>query len=206
MFDADTIALINRAPALEGLDLVALPQRLTEAYASIVTARIRIRRTATTRPTIPDATAQTVDEMQRLAFALEGFLSAVPEREDRAAAGFVAGTAHHVALLAEKATGTEPRPTALGLAGISPEVSATLLFLIAEATADAAEMSKAILVQTDDPVERALLEAVQHLANGRLPQLLDEDIPAPDVFPANQSDQPRCQVVVLHVATRRSLG
>ena len=148
MFDADTVALITRAPALQDLDLAALPQRLTNAYASIVAARIRIRRTPTTRPTLPDVTAQTVGAMQRLAFALEGYLSAVPEREDRAAAGFVAGTAHHVALLAEKITATQPRPTALGLAGISPEVSATLLFLIAEATADAAEMSKAILVQT----------------------------------------------------------
>ena len=182
MFDADTVALITRAPALQDLDLAALPQRLTNAYASIVAARIRIRRTPTTRPTLPDVTAQTVGEMQRLAFALEGYLSAVPEREDRAAAGFVAGTAHHVALLAEKITATQPRPTALGLAGISPEVSATLLFLIAEATADAAEMSKAILVQTDDPVERALLNAVQHLANGRLAQLLDADTPAADVF------------------------
>ena len=74
--------------------------------------------------------------------------------------------------------------------GISPEVSATLLFLIAEATADAAEMSKAILVQTDDPVEGALLEAVQHLANGRLAQLLDADTPPADVFlQTNRADQ-----------------
>ena len=37
-------------------------------------------------------------------------------------------------------------------------------------------------LQTDDPVERALLNAVQHLANGRLAQLLDADTPAADVF------------------------
>ena len=182
MFDADTVALIRRAPVLDGLDLDALPQRLTDAYASIVAARIRTRRTATTPATIPDATAQTVAEMQRLAFALEGLLSAVPEREDRAAAGFVAGTAHHVALLAERVTATAPRPSTLSLDGISPEVSATLLFLIAEATADAAEVSKAISIGSDDAVERALLEAVQHLANGRLAQLLDADTPPADAF------------------------
>ena len=53
MFDADTVALIARAPVLEGLDLAALPQRLTDAYASIVAARIRIRRTANTPPRDP---------------------------------------------------------------------------------------------------------------------------------------------------------
>ena len=58
MFDADTVALILRAPVLEGLDLAALPQRLTAAYASIVAARIRTRRAVTTQPTIPEATAQ----------------------------------------------------------------------------------------------------------------------------------------------------
>ena len=66
MFDADTVALIARAPVLEGLDLAALPQRLTDAYASIVAARIRIRRTANTPPRIPEVTAQTVREMKRL--------------------------------------------------------------------------------------------------------------------------------------------
>ena len=159
--------------------------RLTDAYASIVAARIRIRRTANTPPRIPEeipeVTAQTVREMKRLAFALEGLLSAVPERQDRAAAGFVAGTAHHVVRLAETLTATERRPSAVRLSGISPEVSATLLFLIAEATADAAEVAKGILVQTDNPVERALLEAVQHLANGKLVQLLDADTPPADV-------------------------
>jgi hypothetical protein len=41
MFDADTVALIAAAPHLDGLDLTTLPQRLTNAYASIVAARIR---------------------------------------------------------------------------------------------------------------------------------------------------------------------
>ena len=187
MFDADTVALITRAPALQGLDLAALPQRLTDAYASIVAARIRIRRTTHTpsatpgAPATPEVTAETVSEMKRLAFTLEGLLSAVPEREDRVAAGFVAGTAHHVARLAETLTAPEPRPSALSFSGISPEVSATLLFLIAEATADAAEVAKGILVQSDDPVERALLEAVQHLAKGTLVQLLDANTPPADV-------------------------
>lgn len=102
MFDADTVALIAGAPGLEGLDLAALPQRLTDAYASIVAARIRLRQAAGEPIRLPEVTARTLDEMRRLAFSLEAFVSVLPERRDRAAAGFVAGTAHDVSLLAER--------------------------------------------------------------------------------------------------------
>ena len=190
MFDPDTVALIRRAPVLADLDLAALPQRLTDAYANIVAARIRTRRTPTASEGLPEAVGHTVAEMQRLAFAMEGLLSAVPEREDRAAAAFVAGTAHHVALLAERTTASGPRPSTLEPDGIAPEVSATLLFLIAEATADAAEMSRAFSIQSDDTVEEALLEALQRLADGRLRELLEADVPSPDVFlQTNPTDQ-----------------
>ena len=43
MFDPITSALIAASPPLEGLDLDALPKRLTEAFADIVAARIRLR-------------------------------------------------------------------------------------------------------------------------------------------------------------------
>ena len=43
MFDPITAALIAASPPLEGLDLDALPKRLTEAFADIVAARIRLR-------------------------------------------------------------------------------------------------------------------------------------------------------------------
>jgi hypothetical protein len=190
MFDADTVALITRAPALEGLDLGTLPQRLTDAYASIVAARIRLRQAVGAPIELPEVTTRTIQEMRRLAFSLEAFVSVVPERDDRAAAGFVAGTAHHVSLLAERLVKPEARPSTLAADGISPEVSATLLFLIAEAVADAAEMSKAIIVQTNDPVERELLDAVRHLANGHLAQLLDADVPVVErLLDANRPTQ-----------------
>ena len=48
MFDPDTVALMAQAPPLEGLDLTRLPQDLTEVYAEIVTARIRLRELAIT--------------------------------------------------------------------------------------------------------------------------------------------------------------
>jgi DEAD/DEAH box helicase len=176
MFDADTVALIAGAPTLDGLDLAALPLRLTDAYASIVAARVRLREAAEEGAWLPIETVQTVAEMRRLAFTHEGLVAASPQRPDRAAAAFVAGAAHHIGLLAERLRNRH-RPTKLGAQGVAPEVSATLLFLIAEASADAAEMAKDISIANDDVVETRLLSSLQHLAFGRLRQLLDQELP-----------------------------
>ena len=43
MFDPITADLIRSAPPLEGLDLKGLPRELTDAFATVVSARIRLR-------------------------------------------------------------------------------------------------------------------------------------------------------------------
>jgi hypothetical protein len=126
MYDADTVALIAGAPRIDGLDLADLLRRLTDAYASIVATRIRLRPTPGDRAS-PAVVANVIAEMRRLAFTHEAFVSVLPDRADRASAAFVAGSAHHVCLMAEQVVGSPSRPTELGLAAISPEVSATLL-------------------------------------------------------------------------------
>lgn len=181
MFDSETVDLISGAPSLDGLNLAELPQLLTKAYTTIVSARIRLRESV-------DEDKQSADiikinsEMRRLAFTQEAFVSVLAQRENRAAAAFVGGTAHYVSLLAEKIWIKELKPSYLGYQAISPEVSATLLFMIAEANADAAEMSKSIIVQTDDTVVAALLIAICNLAKGRLRAVLQLDMPSPDQF------------------------
>lgn len=186
MFDADTVTLISGAPPLSGLDLAELPQRLTNAYAAIVAARIRIREQRGD-DVLPEDVAEIVSEMKRLAFTHEAFVSVIAERENRAAAAFVAGAAHHISLLAAKVHAGEPRPSHLGFQAISPEVSATLLFLIAEASADAAEMAKSIVVPIGNCIEASLLTAIKHLANGRLRQLIDVKCPSPEQLLATDS-------------------
>ncbi len=177
MFDADTIDLMRSAPKLDGLDLEALPQRLTETYASIVAARIRVREEG--GATVSAVLSAMIEEMRRLAFSLGALVSVVPGRENRASAAFVAGAAHHVGVMAANLASGERPPCMLGLQSISPAVSATLLFLIAEASADAAEMGKAIRVDTADPVEGALLQSIVHLARGELGQVLALPTPGP---------------------------
>lgn len=176
MFDPDTVTLMSNAPSLDGLNQDKIPQMLTEAYAEIVAARIRMRDLkdgGEDRDNVPSV----IEAMRRLAFTQEAFVATSEERENRASASFVAGAAHHACLLAESLLEDGRSTSSLSFDGISPEISATLLFLSAEASADAAEMAKYIRVDTDDHVEAALLFAIKYLATGQLTDLLALELP-----------------------------
>ncbi|HEY2664210.1 MAG TPA: DEAD/DEAH box helicase, partial [Candidatus Binataceae bacterium] len=72
-------------------------------------------------------------------------------------------------------------------AAVSSDVCAALLFLIAEAHADAAEAAKRILPDLDQTgaVERALLIAIRNLAQGRLFDIVRPDLPELDTKPGD---------------------
>ncbi|HBP1176241.1 DEAD/DEAH box helicase [Pseudomonas aeruginosa] len=186
MFDNDTVELINRAPELDGLDLAELPKQLTEAYASIVSARICLRE-GTEQTGLPDDLIEIIKQMTRLAFSLEAIVSASEDAENRMAAAFVAGSAHHVILLAQELMPKNIKSSTLSAYGVSPEVSATLLFLIAEASSDAAETAKKIIVSGEDSIEASVLKAIYHLANGSLLKILATRVPSPDKFQSTDS-------------------
>src|SRR5450830_612385 len=159
MFDADTSKLISGAPELDELDLENLSQRFTDAYVSILTARIRLRK-LTEEASPPEDVKIISAQMRKIAFANEAFVSVLPDRENRASAAFVAGAAHHVSLMGSKIGEIEKSATKLTHNAIAPEVSATLLFMVAEATSDAAEMSKEIFAPLDSIIEKPLLDAI----------------------------------------------
>lgn len=179
MFDSDTSALVAGAPELDGLDLSSLPEQLTDAYASIVTARVRMRTLADGIP-LPDDIEEIAAQMRRIAFTNEAFVSALPNRENRASAAFVAGAAHHVSLMAARMGSTEKPQTRLTFDSVSPEVSATLLFMIAEATADSAEMAKEIVLPQGQLIEGQLLNAIIKLSRGELISVSEIDLPNVD--------------------------
>ncbi|RAZ82958.1 helicase [Mesorhizobium hawassense] len=177
MFDPTTAALIRAAPPLEGLDLENLPKRLTEAFADIVSARIRLR--GATAEADDEALLATVAELRRIAAAHETYAALLPDRENRASAAFVAASAHQAVSLALRG---DHAPSKVDMAVVSPEVCATLLFLLAEAHADAAEAAKRIVPAPDaGPIERALLLAIRYLAQGRLGEIVGTDEPEIDV-------------------------
>jgi len=175
MFDPVTSALITAAPPLTGLDLEDLPKRLTKAFADIVSARIRLREAKTENSS--QELKNTLLDMHRLAAAQEAFVSLLPDRENRSAAAFVAASAHQVCLMGA----AEATSSYVTGSSVAPEISATLLFLVAEAHADAAESAKHISVVREgiSEVEKSLLLAIQFLALGRPKQI--EDMPLPVV-------------------------
>ncbi|MCW0389921.1 DEAD/DEAH box helicase [Xanthomonas sacchari] len=192
MFDSSTVSLIKSAPDLEGLDLNALPNALTAAYAKIVTARVRLRESINQSDQIglEEDVAATVTEMRRLAFSQEALISLSPNRDDRAAGAFVSGAAHHVVLQALRLLSSRNGVSELTVDGVSAEVSATLLFLIAESHADSAEMAKLIKPPEEGQhVERVLLNAIANLGIGALDKILAAEEPSSTLFLAADPGQ-----------------
>lgn len=207
MFDPVTVDLIARAPPLDELDLEELPRRFTNAYAEIIAARVRMRGLVD-KQSRTEALAELIDEMRRLAAAQEAFVATDPSRESRAAAAFVAGAAHQLCLMAEIVDAVDgddeaeeddedaggefpdglPRLTYIDAVRAAPELCATLLFLIADAQPDAAEMAKRIRPPEGSTGEAQLIRAVSDLAAGRLGGLITKDAPAyeelDDISPA----------------------
>lgn len=142
MYDPTTAALIRSTPELDDLDTEALPDRLARAFAEIVSARVMLREGGDDVVSL----SETTRFARRLAQTNEALVAIDPDRKNRAAAGFVAASAYQ--LLFQARTLTEPEPTISFVTpeGISPEISAMLLFLVAEASADAAEVAAAMRV------------------------------------------------------------
>ncbi len=193
MFDRATESLIQGAPALDGLDLENLPKEFTRIYASIVAVRMRLRglagsSTQTAEPDETDArrTAEALSEIEKevrllaeLASVQEAFIAISPDRQDRQSAAFVAGTAHYVLAQAFRLLEVHNGQRRLEKNSIPAEVSATILFLIAGSSADAAEMSNEINTAHHEQgsVRYQLLLDIQRFARGKL-----NDIAEPKEF------------------------
>lgn len=186
MFDENTAALIRSTPELTDFDRDALPDLLTNAFAQIAMARVKLR--ADDEP-LPEELQKIIETIGRLAATNEALVSALPDREDRQAAAFVSGTSHQLCLNAKQLRSGVIATTFLGPRSISSDIAALLLFLVAEATSDAAEVSKAIRSNTDDPITEALIRSLLDLAAGRLHSLLERPIPDAEVlFIGDQSE------------------
>jgi hypothetical protein len=174
MFDPITTALIQNAPAFDGLDIEGLPKKLTSAFADIVSARIRLRAASETGER--EELVEILDELRRVAASHAAYVTLLPERENRAAAAFVAASAHQACMVGQPAEATGSR---VDVVAVSPEICSTLLFLVAEAHADAAEAAKRIVPDANDAnnVETALLFAIRNLAQGNLIAVVRAEIP-----------------------------
>ncbi|WP_445392784.1 DEAD/DEAH box helicase [Stenotrophomonas pavanii] len=188
MFDPVTIDLISAAPPLRSLDLEELPRRFTNAFAEIVAARVRLRGTGDVEER-SEILVELLDQMRRLAATQELMVATAPDRADRAAAAFVAGTAHQLCLMAEVVSGNdEGRLPFIDAIRASPEICSALLFLIADSQSDAAEMAKRLAFEEDDrSAEAQLIKAISDLAAGRLESIIEKKDGADYERPSDRS-------------------
>nr|MDA3834921.1 hypothetical protein [Spirochaetales bacterium] len=176
MYDQDTVALIHAMPSLDGLDRRSLPDLLTETFAQIAATRIRLRDHDDKEP--PEELAKLFKQMRRLAYTNEALVSALPERDDRSAAAYVAASAHQLCLNADRLFNGNSERTFVGIQSISSDIAAMLLFMAAEATSDAGEISKTLTWQPNNAIEVALITSLRDLARGKLLALTGRSIPS----------------------------
>ena len=184
MFDDPTSELIRSAPELSGLKPNSLPKALTKAYAEIVAVRLSFRKMAdgtSNAAHLLEPLQTELERLRKIAFTQEAIASVNPEGPQRRGAAFLAATAHYVTLQAQRLLSPADRNDLdpLTPSGIAPEVAATLLFLAAGASPDAAEMSHQIQLSDVLPqFERRLLKDIKLLATGDLDALLaDSTVP-----------------------------
>ncbi len=167
MYDPVTASLIRSAPDLPELDREELPDALSRAFAQIVSARVLLR----DEDDDANALAETIDFAKRLAHTNEALVAIDPNRDNRAAAGFVAATAYQ--LVYQAMVLREPRrPFAfLKHDSISPDISSMLLFLAADASADASEVGRTIQCPTGAPLQSEIILHLIMLAQGQVEQI-----------------------------------
>jgi hypothetical protein len=169
MFDAETTSFIQSTVPLEGLDLAKLPQQLTQAYASVVSARLGAVNIGAGE--IPSNWRSMISELRRIAETYEGLTIFLPEDDNqRPSCAFVAGSAHFTLNQAERIqanrSGDEQSFPSLSPYAVAPEVAAALLFLIGGHQADAAETAKTFNKEDASPVSKQLLDFIAALASG----------------------------------------
>lgn len=168
MYDPITAALIRDAPGLPGLDVERLPETLSEMFAKIAGARVRLRNMSADEAAIQE----TITFASRLAQTNEALVAVAPDREDRRAAAFVAATAHQLVIQATQLGGERPAAS-LGQQAISSDLAAMLLFLIGQSTADATEMARSIR-SSGNLLEVRLIESLRQLALGNVEEMSND--------------------------------
>lgn len=133
MFDPSSRALLREAPDLPGLDPETLDELLTAAHIELATVRL-LSREGESEPA-----SGVIDRVRRLASTFEAYVALNLRPEQTRAAAFVAASAHQI-LSRVRETALD-RPTVISSDAIGSSISATLLFLIADRAADAAEVA-----------------------------------------------------------------
>ena len=132
MFDPVTTANLSSAPGLDGIDPERLPRRLTDAYVQVSVA------SAFLDGVQEHVDSGLLDEIESVARAQETLALVIPDAELRRAAAHVAARAYQVLA---SASGLEEH-SEFHASSIPAAISSMLLFIVADATADAEEVAR----------------------------------------------------------------
>lgn len=181
MFDTSSRLLLRGAPDLPGLDPETLDELLTAAYIELATVRLMPKQGG-------DASdADVFDRVRRLASTFEAYVALNLRPEQIRAAAFVAGTAHQI--LSRLREPRPNQPTLVSSDAIGSAISATLLFLIADRAADAAEVATQLRAKDERrPIRRSLILCIREFATGNLAALTDRDLNVDAVLRSNSRE------------------
>lgn len=169
MFDASSRALLHQAPDLAGLDPQTLDELLTEAHIELATVRILARESE------GDVVSNVLDRIRRLASTFEAYVALNLRPEQERASAFVAASAHQI--LARVRELSTDLPTLVSGDSIGSAISATLLFLIADRSADAAEMAGQLKARHEPrAVRRSVILCLRELVTGNLSALTERHL------------------------------
>lgn len=154
MFDSVTSALIAASPDLENIDRQRLPELITDAYLQIKSAQAWPSNNAPT-----DNSA--INTIKSIGATQEAIALSIDDENLRTSAAYVAASAYKLI-----DTLNDQRDNSLAQSGpesISAKVSATLLYISADAIADAAEIAQTIR-PSDNASLQPLLENLKLLS------------------------------------------
>lgn len=195
MYDSITSHLIQSTPELPGLDRESLPEYLSKIYAEIVSSRVLLRSGGIDT----DDLMESIKFSLRLARTNEALVSISPEREDKIAASFVAATAYQLAYQATVLRHSDTTYSYISFDSISPDVSAMLLFLIAEAFADASEISRSIKLPEDDLLQRELIWHLMMISQGNVGEITARKRPSQKELVVGDGGQLASNALYYHI-------
>lgn len=160
MYNPVTEQLIRAIPLFDGVDIERLPQRLSEIYAIIIGTKTYIEsgKLQFEEKEIEDVRFF----LNKIHYGLDSLLMQGCYEKQQKGIAYVAATAYSMRCMLDNRYPINY----VGLDSLSPGINATLLYIIADSMADAAEFASQI--QKCDGIEEDLLEAIICLAKGEV--------------------------------------
>jgi len=174
MYNSYTEDQIKRIPQIGDIDVQRLPQYLTRVYAKIVSLR---RQFVERRDLNVPELLEDIRMLRSLTNNLETILLTNPDHTEKESIAFVSATAHHLLLkiFSSEVLEVDDDHNIFSRSTISPQVSAIILFLIANSQADASEVANNFDQKTGGNIQRRLFHSIKNLAKGDITAIIRAD-------------------------------